>query len=182
MTDAEILGLQGNAEYIAMSAMVQRTRRHPNIPEFCTWCGVERSKADLYRCDEEDCFEGLHACGHCIVLAHQRRPFHKLWKWSTDENMWSGSFGYLTDLGYVRQHGHDGLPCPNPTPDTTEQMFVADQSHWFVKARGCLCWAKEYEQTEKERKIRREDEELRRQEREAAEADEETEATGIAHD
>ncbi|KAJ7655779.1 hypothetical protein DFH06DRAFT_1329214 [Mycena polygramma] len=158
MTDAEILALQGNAEYIAMSAMVQHTRRHPRIPEFCTWCGVERKNADLYRCEEEDCFEGLHACGHCIVLGHQRRPFHKLWKWAKGENMWSESFGYLNDLGYVRQHGHDGLPCPNPSPETTDQLVIADHQNWIVKSRGCRCWEKEYEQAEREASVRREDE------------------------
>ncbi|KAJ7601898.1 hypothetical protein DFH06DRAFT_1324301 [Mycena polygramma] len=145
MTDKEILALQRSSEYIAMSSMVQDTRKFPKIPQYCSWCGVEAKDADMYRCEEDICFERLHACGRCIVLGHQQRPFHSLRKWEGDR--WSASGPYLTELGFVWQLGHDGLPCPSPSPEIKEKYVLGDREGWKIKLRECHCWKGEREQT-----------------------------------
>ncbi|KAJ6454051.1 hypothetical protein C8R47DRAFT_1228805 [Mycena vitilis] len=166
MTEEEILRLQRDPEFISMSVMVQKTRARPNRPQFCTWCGVMVNTVDMYLCDETQCFEGLHQCGPCIVLAHRQRPFHKLWKWAQGDTAWTIDGRNLTKLGMIWQRGHDGLPCPNPDPEIMEQPIIGAGYGWKIKVRQCLCWAKEKAQAEEAKLKREEEEERARQERE----------------
>ncbi|KAJ7680849.1 hypothetical protein DFH06DRAFT_1120442 [Mycena polygramma] len=125
----------------------------------------------MYQCEELDCFECLHACGSCIVLAHRQRPFHRLWKWAKGDNGWNSGEPYLTNLGFIWQRGHDGLPCPSPSPEVREKMIIGFGK---VRYRTCLCWEKEMKQSRWEAEVRRETElQKKGEEREEAKGDEE---------
>jgi hypothetical protein len=49
----------------------------------------------------------------------------------------------MSKLGYVYQSGHDGLPCPNPSPDTHDRLLYARGFTWTIPIRDCLCYAEE---------------------------------------
>ncbi|KAJ7104597.1 hypothetical protein C8R44DRAFT_887052 [Mycena epipterygia] len=81
-------------------------------PMRCTWCREGGEGVKLMRCLQ--CADGMPGCASCAMIAHERYPLH----WVEE---WSGTFWKRTSLfvlGYTFQHGHDGLPCPNPAPDT----------------------------------------------------------------
>jgi hypothetical protein len=78
--DAMILvaSLQKDPNFIARAVLTQMSRTYPSVPVSCTWCGAAVENVTMYRCWEKECFEMLHACGPCIVLAHEQRPWHSL--------------------------------------------------------------------------------------------------------
>ncbi|KAJ7860930.1 hypothetical protein B0H13DRAFT_2355303 [Mycena leptocephala] len=137
---------QKDPAFIARAAFEQFQRENSGVPRMCTWCGASVDNVQLCRCVDKDCFEGLHSCGPCMVIAHEQRPFHALDLW-TSEDGWRGS--HLGEIGYVWQRGHDGLPCPNPSPDTKRQLVMTDRRCWYIPMRECLCYAEEREAVSK---------------------------------
>jgi ABC-type Fe2+-enterobactin transport system substrate-binding protein len=73
-----VSALQRDSAFIARAVLTQMSRTHPGVPVSCTWCGATAQQVTIYRCQEQECFERLHACGPCIVIAHQQRPWHML--------------------------------------------------------------------------------------------------------
>jgi hypothetical protein len=69
---------QKDPAFIARAAFEQFQRENSGVPRMCTWCGASVDNVQLCRCVDKDCFEGLHSCGPCMVIAHEQRPFHAL--------------------------------------------------------------------------------------------------------
>ncbi|KAJ7093631.1 hypothetical protein C8R43DRAFT_1141841 [Mycena crocata] len=138
--DEELLNQRGiiralQSDPLSLSLMASLTNA-PGSGELgavkCTWCEIA---GPLYRCRDRNCMRGQVACASCTALAHERRPLHGIEEWKN--TYWKRR--QLNEIGYIYQHGHDGLPCPNPAQETEDEWVLMAEGRVRLAMRKCNC-------------------------------------------
>ncbi|KAI0038918.1 hypothetical protein FA95DRAFT_1504888, partial [Auriscalpium vulgare] len=96
-------------------------------------CGRCKVKDGEIRC--ASCMTGEHFCSNCVVLEHERLPFHRI-------ERWNGQYfekHTLCAAGQRLQLGHGGRTCPHPLIKPTPMTIIDISGVHEVYVDFCEC-------------------------------------------